>query len=301
MKRLNEIDFIYKCSKIHNNKYNYDLTKYINMRTKIIVICSIHGSFEQKAQCHIGGQGCPKCAIKYKASKLALTKKVFIKKAKEIHGNKYDYSLIKEHKNNHTKLKIICPIHGIFEQISNSHLNGNGCPDCGGVGKYDTKSFIKKANEKQGFKYDYSLVNYINIITKIKIICPEHGEFEQKPTKHLNNHGCPDCQKSIGELKIKLLLEKNNIKYEVQKTFNNCRNINVLPFDFYLPENNLCIEFDGLQHFKPIEFFGGLKTFKKLKINDKIKTDYCKNNDIKLIRIRYNENIKDKLSKISIL
>ena len=127
---------------------------------------------------------------------------------------------------------------------------------------YDNNWFIDKAKKIHGDKYDYSLVNYINLRTKVKIICPIHGEFEQKPEKHLMKRGCQKCD---------------------------------LPFDFFLPDYNMCIEFDGEQHFKPKLNFGGMIGFIKIQTNDNIKNEYCNNNNIKLLRIKYNEDVIDKL------
>jgi len=297
MKKIDKIVFINKCTEIHNKKYNYSITNYINMRLKIKVICPYHGEFEQKAQSHILGQGCPICATEYKNKKKSLSKKDFIKKAKNIHGDKYDYTLVK-YKNSKTKIRIICPYHGEFSQESNSHLLGNGCPSCGGVKKLNTLLFIKKAKNIHGDKYDYSLVKYKNIRTKVNIICKTHGMFDQIPSGHLDGKGCHICNDSKGERKIRTLLENNNIKYIFQKRFKDCKNINPLPFDFYLPDYNLCIEYDGIQHYKSINIWGGEKEFKLRQKRDQLKNEYCEKNNIRLIRIRYNENISDKINFI---
>jgi len=135
--------------------------------------------------------------------------------------------------------------------------------------------------------------------TKIKIICPFHGVFEQTPKNHIKGQNCPNCPKkiiSIGEKKISEILRKNNIKYNNQHTFENCRDKRKLPFDFYLPYYNMCIEFDGRQHFESVINFGGEEQLKKTQQNDKIKNKYCKENNIKLLRIKYTENIEEKLS-----
>ena len=114
----------------------------------------------------------------------------------------------------------------------------------------------------------------------------------------MNGEGCWKCKESKGEKIIGKFLINNHIKYERQYKFNNCRNIIPLSFDFYLSNYNTCVEFDGIQHFKSIEYWGGIKNLNYIKKCDKIKNDYCKNNNIKLIRIRYNENIIDKLKNI---
>ena len=119
--------------------------------------------------------------------------------------------------------------------------------------------------------------------------CKIHGDFTQRPDNHLRGDGCPLCNNSIGENLIEIFLKNNNINYIREKRFNDCINKEKLPFDFYLEDLNTCIEFDGLQHFKSIEFFGGDKAFEIRKQNDKIKNEYCLKSNIRLIRISYKE------------
>jgi hypothetical protein len=135
-------------------------------------------------------------------------------------------------------------------------------------------------------------VDYKNSDTKVKIICPIHGVFEQAPSIHLKNGGCPFCLESIGAKKTLNYLIERNIVFEREKRFFDCKNIRPLPFDFYLPNCNTCIEYDGRQHFEIVERFGGEKELKRRQENDKIKTDYCLKNHIRLIRIRYWESVK---------
>jgi len=287
--KTKEKNFIKKSKIIHDNKYDYSLVEYYNNKKKVKIICPEHGIFEQIACNHMNGAGCSKCSGNYKSNT-----EEFIIKSKEIHGDKYDYSLV-EYKNWLDNVKIICPEHGIFEQIPNNHLRGKGCIYCAGNYKSNTEEFIEKSINIHGDKYDYSLVEYENCGTKVKIICNKHGEFLQKPDNHLGGSGCPTCRESKGEIKISNILDDYKIKYERQQKFKGCINIKKLSFDFYLPEYNICIEYDGRQHYEPINEWGGEKEFKNIKIRDNIKTVYCKENDIKLIRISYKENIEDKL------
>jgi len=296
MKKLTKDDVINKFMNIHINKYDYSLVDYKNMRTKIKIICPIHGVFEQLPSTHLNGCGCNKCAIILKSNNLKLSKKDYIKRSNIIHKYKYDYSLM-EYIDSYTKIKIICPIHGIFEQNANSHLLGTGCPSCKKVKKLTNDEFINRSNHIHCNLYDYSLTDYKNIQTKVKIICPIHGIFKKSPAKHLNGSGCNKCKQTKGEKQVRLFLENNNINYELEKKFKNCKNILPLSFDFYLPLHNTCIEYDGIQHFKPIKIFGGETELEKTKLRDQIKTEYCKNNNIKLIRIKYNEEIDKILLK----
>jgi len=296
-KKTNE-EFIKEANIIHNNFYDYSLVNYINIKTKIKIICPIHGIFEQKAESHLNGSNCPKCSEKkYKYNKL-----IFIEKSNLIHNFEFDYSLV-NYVNSYTKVKIICKKHGIFEQKPSQHLLGQKCPKC----KYNNMdnnllSFSKKSNLIHNNFYDYSLVDYVNSYTKVKIICKKHGIFEQKPKDHVNSkQGCPICNLSKGENNIKLILENNNINYEIQKKFDDCKSDKNYPlkFDFYLPNINTCIEFDGKQHFNAIKYFGGELTLNGITLRDDMKSKYCKNNNIHLIRIPYTEinNIENILKK----
>jgi ribosomal protein L37AE/L43A len=114
----------------------------------------------------------------------------FIKLCSNIHNNKYDYSLV-NYTGNKNKVKIICPHHGVFEQSPNHHKNKRGCPSC--ANKHADKTFKVDSNKIHKNMYDYSLVNYINSHTKVKIICPYHGEFLQTPNSHKSGSGCPIC------------------------------------------------------------------------------------------------------------
>ena len=296
--------FINEAKIIHKNKYNYSKVIYINATTPIIIICPIHGDFKQKPSSHLTGYGCKICGGNNKS-----TTEEFIIKANKIHNKKYSYSKV-NYISSHDNIIITCSIHGDFKQKPNNHLSGQECYQCSKIIQSNKKilkaknGFINKASNIHNNKYNYSLVDYINNRSKIKIICPKHGIFKQKVNSHLNGSGCPKCNTSKGELCIEKFLLINNIKYQYQKTFNNCINKNnrKLKFDFYLPIQNILIEFDGKQHFEPIKYFGGQNSFNLVKEYDKIKNDYAKNNNIKLIRISYKEfkYVNKILSKILI-
>jgi len=222
----------------------------------------------------------------------------FIIRANNIHNNKYDYSLTK-YINCKTKVKIICFKHGIFEQTPDSHLHNHGCSKCG-IDKTHKKQiklineFIEKAKKIHDNKYNYSSVKYQGARKKIKIICPKHGVFEQTPNSHLNGSGCPICKSSKGEQTILKFLKSNNLLFIRQKRFKDCKNKYVLPFDFYLPDNNILIEFDGEQHEHPVNFYGisnetAKINFKNTKNNDNIKNQYAITHNIKMIRVSYKE------------
>lgn len=227
-----------------------------------------------------------------------LTTSEFISKAKAIHGNKFDYLLTK-YINNKTKVKIICPTHGIFEQLPCNHLAKKGCPSCGQL-IINSKlrktyiDFVDRSKSKHDNKFNYSLINehsYHDMSTKVPIICETHGTFYITPHNHLQGQGCPKCKQSFGEKEIELYLTKNNINHIPQYRFNKCKDKKTLPFDFYLPDHKICIEFDGEQHYKPMRFGSDenkmLLKFKQTQHHDSIKNQFCNNNQIKLIRIPY--------------
>lgn len=274
--RTSDLLFIEKSIKIHNNKFDYSLVEYINTHTKVKIICPTHGEFHQIPKEHIKGVGCNKCRN--------LTIDKFLKISKKLHNNKFDYSLV-SFNTSKDSIKIICPTHGEFKQIVNNHLSGNDCKRCSST-KYNTESFKEKCNIVHNNRYIYDNLIFSNIKSEINIMCKIHGEFRQVAESHLNGSGCPVCRNSKGELIISSILESLLISYIREYKFENCKNKRKLPFDFYLPKQNLCIEYDGRQHFLPIF---GEKPFKETIINDSIKNKYCEDNNIKLIRIKYTE------------
>ena len=296
-------EFINQAKIIHGDKYDYSLVDYVDSHVKINIICKIHGIFKQTPTNHIHtGSGCPTCGTIMSANANKTIFDDFIKTSKIKHNNKYDYSLV-YYVNSHTKVKIICPRHVIFEQTPNDHLNGHGCDKCkneltGDFLRSNTVEFIKKAKIIHEEKYDYSFVEYVNSKLKVKIVCQIHGGFWQTPNDHLDGVGCPNCFESKGEKCIRIFLEKNKIKYIREKKFDDCRHIKPLPFDFYLPDHNLLVEYDGIQHFESIKYFGGENALFLNQLKDKIKTDYAITNNIKLIRIKYSENIEEKLCEL---
>jgi protein-arginine kinase activator protein McsA len=187
---------------VHGQKYDYSLSDYHGSALKVKIICPKHGVFEQTPNSHTRGAGCPQC------SKTARkTTEQFIYDARLVHGEKYDYSLV-DYKNTDSKVKIICPKHGVFEQAATGHLQGNGCPKCAQTFKrrkvkFDIRLFVDRARLVHGEKYDYSLVDYKNTDSKVKIICPKHGVFEQVTKDHLKGHGCNKCANIMRSLKKK--------------------------------------------------------------------------------------------------
>ena len=274
----------------HEGKYDYSKVDYVNDRTKVCIICPNpeHGEFWQRPYHHTRGAGCPKCANEANGERCRSSKEAFIKKARKEHGDKYNYSKV-EYVDSDTKVCIICPNpeHGEFWQRPSSHAQGKGCPKCANEStsercRLSKEDFIKKAREKHGNKYDYSKVEYVDSNTKVCIICPnpEHGEFCQKPSKHLQGQGCPKCNLSHLERSVMNYLDNMGITYDYQKHF---KWLGQQSLDFYLPDYKVGVECQGLQHFFPVEYFGGDKGFKQTLERDKRKKALCEKHDIKLL------------------
>lgn len=280
------------------------LGKYIKSSSKILCRCKIcNHEWETQAN-NLRYQGCPACGILKRSNKLRKSIENFIKQANEIYKNKYNYDKV-DYVNDKTPIIITCPIHVDFKQIPSNHLQGKGCPECakkqnGELFRDTTESFIKKAKKVHGDKYDYSKVNYTKSQEKVIIICPEHGEFEQRPNDHLRGKGCPKCNQSKGERIIEQYLVDNNIEYISQYSVIIDSSINPSGFayvDFYLPTLNTIIEYNGEQHYIAKEYFGGKLGLEHQLLRDNYIRNYCKENNIKLVEIMYNKS-EDKIIEI---
>jgi len=279
-------EIIYQKLKSRFPNYLFDMSSYTNTHCKIPVICDKGHKSNQLVKNLLSGHGCNICGTDRSSEKQKSNFSEVLKKFKNKHGNKYDYSEF-EYKNNRTDSTIICPEHGPFKQSSYTHIKGHGCPSCSKNRKLTTQSFISKSKELHNNKYDYTKVDYKNMKTPVIIICPKHGEFLQVPMTHIGQiSGCPKCNESLGERLIANFLDKNEIKYVSQKKFDGCVNKSSLIFDFFLPDYNCCIEFNGIQHYYPVNIFGGDESFKITKLRDKIKYDFCAENNILLIVIK---------------
>lgn len=186
-------NFVKNAAIIHNNEYNYSKVVYEDEHTKVIIICNIHGEYEQYPYIHLAKKGCPKCGKMRQIKANTSTTKGFIEKAIAIHEDIYDYTEV-VYVNSQTYVNIVCKKHGLFKQTPQSHLNGTGCRRCGDERRALTlNDFIKNAINVHGDEYDYSKVDYVNIITNIILVCKTHGEFTQNPRNHLRGSKCPKC------------------------------------------------------------------------------------------------------------
>jgi hypothetical protein len=196
-------------------------------------------------------------------------------------------------------LELQCKNGHLYKQDRRNFLANKKCKLCYLESiTFSKEQIVSNIHKIHGEYYKYDFSNLKNLHSKITIKCSKNHIFKQKVANHLQGKGCPICRESIGERQISKFLEENNITYIRQKKFDNCKYKEKLSFDFFIPDLSIAIEYDGIQHFKPIELFGGQIEFEKSKIRDKIKNEYCLNNNIHLIRISYLDNIKEKLLHI---
>lgn len=299
--------FISKAKSIHGNLYDYTKVVYVNSTSKITIKCNnCQQIFDQAPMSHISSSnpcGCPHCRYQRMSKpqpRTTLNTTLFIEKAKSIHGTKYNYDQV-NYINSHTKVHINCITHGTFMQTPNNHTSlKQGCPSCGVEAKRTNgqnkrlllSEFVSRANIRYSNVYDYSKSEYISSSLPITITCRVHGDFTvARAEKHLFGQECPTCCKTNGssyELRINNWLTMRNISFQREKTFDDCLSPisgRKLKYDFYIPSIRTLIEFDGIQHFKPIAFFNQSYTFEKGQVHDLVKTQYATDNSYSLLRL----------------
>ena len=191
-----------------------------------------------------------------------------------------------------------CPKHGIFKTCYDLLTHGHKCPKCGRDTVNARLSFQELSTRFSKRNYTLQQVERINGKTHLYYICQKHPTLIQPIllSNFINGCGCRFCAESKGEREIKNYLTDNGIAFEQQKTFSECKYKKELPFDFYLPDYNICIEFQGQQHYGPVRYWNGYNTVEKAEENfqaqqmrDNIKREFCQNNNIKLIEISYKD------------
>ena len=295
--QLTTEEFIRRAREVHGDKYTYEKSVYTTIKAKIIITCPIHGDKEVTAHDFLQGHGCKECgwgAVKYARR---MPQEEFIAECHRVHGDRYDYSQTVYH-GKRKRVTIICPKHGPFPQWPLNHLHGQGCPDCkfekeAALHSKGREDFIKEAQAIHGTRYDYSKVKYTNNKTNVIVICPDHGPFEVMPQDHLQKrNGCPICQASKGETAIRVWLENHGIKFQCHKSIHSPLAVGkrkkFMP-DFILPDYNMFIEYNGEQHYREKELWGGAAQLKHQQARDAALREYCRQQNIKLLEIHYKD------------
>jgi len=246
-KALTTQDWVEKARQQHGKRYDYSKVEYQGYGKKVEVVCREHGAFWQRENNHRNGAGCPKCGVVSRQKIRAHSYESFVTAAREVHGDSYDYPEMEIH-NSRTRVQIICPEHGDFEQAAYVHLAGHGCTECsyqknGKRSQLGVSEFLRRAQEVHGDTYEY--LSGLNGMHKpVLIKCPLHGEFKQTPANHLNGAGCPKCvgRVSIGEQELADFVVSLGVVVEQSK-------YGVIPpyeVDIYCPDQKLAIEYNGL-------------------------------------------------------
>lgn len=318
---LSTEEYVMKARAVWGDTYDYSVTDYQSYKTKINIKCKKHDYvFSMLPQTHLNGHGCPLCEDEERsrlrfniekalddrkrfrerqvekrsiAKRLLSTKRAgiaygvdeFLRIAKIIHGDDFDYRYVREdYVNQNTPVRIICKKHNyIFKQTPFKHVRGQGCPKC--IGRLrTTESFIQEAKSIYGDYYDYDETVFSNTTKHVIVKCKYHGKFRVSPIEHLRGCGCPKCFTSILELSLYHYLT-NNLDAEViqQQEFSWLKTSRRMPLDLFLPKYNIAIECQGEQHFAPKKGFGGEKAFEVQSYKDRLKFKLCKEHGIKVL------------------
>lgn len=302
MKKLTQDEFIERANERHNFKYDYTHSIYINGKTKIKVICDNNHEFFVRPDSHINrGDGCRECKI----LKMVKSNEIFIKELESIF-DRFDFDFQKvQYTGIYDKVKIICKIHGEFQNTPNALLRGIGCPKCTTYNKMDRDKFINRASRIYNNKFIYDdNFQYKNSRSKVKILCPNHGYFYQLANNHLRGHSCNKCKnRSKSEVTIEKILKLKSLNFEIEFKFKDLRYKYPLRFDFAIfnkeGDIEFLLEFNGRQHYEWVKTFHGTEEGLQIyRDRDLLKKEYCEKNMIPLHIIRYDEDISKSLIKI---
>lgn len=243
-------NFLIKSKKVHGDKYDYSLVKYVNNKTPIDIICPEHGKFTTTPAVHIAGHSCKMCGTESMRNTVTFSADKVLKKIIDVHGDKYQYDF-SGYKNYLSTLKIRCKKHGTFMQDVSTHLRGSGCRECSVEDSRDTiEDFILKSSKVHKGFYTYSKAKYHNTYSDVVITCPKHGDFTQRANDHVKGHGCHQCsgRKSVAEVMWQKYLDDKGIEY-IENTrpewliLEGSKGRHEL--DLYIPSLNLAIEING--------------------------------------------------------
>jgi len=256
--RLTREEFVARSKRAHGEKYDYSKITAPSLHSELAVaiICPHHGEFMQRCSGHMSGKGCIKCGFERTAQSIRRTQEHFLARAVAIHGDLYDYSKTK-YEYSSQKVEIICKEHGSFWQTPANHVHKRlrqGCPACAGNIRLTKEQFIKRAVAVHGDRYDYSQVDYVASNKKVKIVCKNHGIFQQSPYDHMSNKRCPKCTYRVSKPEAAWLNSLNIPKEWRMKSLTMACGKR-FEVDAYDPVTNTVYEFNGdYWHGNPAKF-----------------------------------------------
>ena len=291
-------EFLQRAHKVHGNRYQYDVSSYQNVQTKMTIICPVHGSFRQIPYAHLNGHRCNRCGTEIAQEKQTLSESEVTERLTQVHGQRL--RIVGEYKKLNALTKVLCTVCGLWRKTRLADLlkgDGIACK-CSKCYRRNTELFVAEAIETHGAdRYDYTATQFVTVKTPTLIHCNSCGtEFTQTPELHLMGCGCPACAQPKGERDVAQWLDDNGFEYEIQKKFDTCRHYRLLAFDFYIPPLRTLVEYDGAQHFRAVDWFGGEKAFQCTQKRDAIKNQWAAEHGYTLIRIRYDESIAEALA-----
>lgn len=302
-KRTTTKEFITKSRAIHGNKYMYTNTIYVSAKVNVHIYCPTHGEFHQTPDNHLQGKGCRECANERIRESVQLTQEEAVDKFKVVHGDTYDYSLTNYIRSD-KKVRIICKIHGEFQQLPDNHFLGRGCKICGGLRtsasrkkwwKINPRIFnlthdnvISRFKSTHGDRYRYDLVEYDGCKDKVTIVCEQHGPFLQAAESHMRGQGCRTCAKLDSKAEVEIYEWVQQYFPDVER--NNRQQLGGKELDIFIPSKKFAIEFNGLYYHSDSP-----RVSKNPITRHKEKTDICKTNGIHLFHLFEDDwnNIKD--------
>ena len=280
-KALTRDSFIEKAREKFNGRYSYDKVDYVDYKTEVTITCPIHGDFMQRPSNHLKGHGCPQCAKNGVRPTLEAFRARFSDKM--INLSEFEYKRATD------AGKCICERCGnVWYTTPMSLMKGSGCPRCAKERRIKKRTsnleeFLLKYEKLYGKRYDFGMSVYKNALTKMDVLCPLHGKFSMTPNDLLSGHGCPKCNASSLEQAVRNILMSYDIEFEEQKRFDWLKHVKPLALDFYIPSKNIAIECQGIQHFRPIEHFGGENEFASIVKRDEIKRKLCESYGLTLV------------------
>ena len=288
--------FVERARAKHGDRFDYSTSQWLGFQKPISVVCRKHGAFTTTPKYHLANPSgsCPQCRAKRFRLARSLNTDQFIQRAREVHGNRYDYHLV-QYTGTLDPVVIVCREHGPFRMKPYRHLSGRGCRKC--TFRRHRKErrlpfweFVERVISVHGAnRYEYELKDFVNMHSKIPIHCPKHGRFLQTLANHLKGTGCPSCVQSAGEQRIRESLQMLDVECVEQACFNKCRNRRPLRFDFYVPSHRLLIEFDGRQHYENSKLWGGEEELAEIQRRDAIKNRFAERHGYRLLRIPFYE------------